>query len=188
MPDAEVYFWPQFFAAQERSRYWQELTSTVAWQQDKIKMFGKELLLPRLTAWYGDSGKSYSYSGLHLKPLAWLPVLLTLKETLVQVTGIAFNSVLLNYYRTGQDSMGWHSDDEPELGPNPVIASISFGETRRFYFRHKYNTTLPKQKIDLLPGSLLLMQGPTQHYWQHQIPKMAKVPGDRINLTFRVII
>ncbi|GEO05581.1 alkylated DNA repair protein [Adhaeribacter aerolatus] len=187
LPNAEIYFWPQFFSPRQSNYYLTELTRTVAWRQDKIRMFGKEFLLPRLTAWYGDAGKSYQYSGISMKPLPWLPVLLPLKEVVEAAAGHRFNSVLLNYYRHGQDSMGWHSDDEPELGLNPVIASVSFGQDRRFDLRHRQDKTVPKQSVWLEDGSLLLMQGATQHYWQHQLPKSAKAPGTRLNLTFRTI-
>ncbi|MGV3589178.1 MAG: alpha-ketoglutarate-dependent dioxygenase AlkB family protein [Adhaeribacter sp.] len=187
MPNAEIYFWPQFFSPAQSDYYLAELIRTVGWQQDKIKMFGKELPLPRLTAWYGDPGKSYRYSGITNIPLPWLPVLLPLKEAVEVAAGHTFNSVLLNYYRHGQDSMGWHSDDEPELGPNPVIASVSFGQTRRFDFRHRHDKNIPKKSIWLENGSLLLMQGPTQHYWQHQVPKATKLTQPRLNLTFREI-
>ncbi|WP_223816086.1 alpha-ketoglutarate-dependent dioxygenase AlkB family protein [Adhaeribacter rhizoryzae] len=187
MPNAKIYFWSQFFSPVQSNYYLTELIDTVAWQQDKIKMFGKELPLPRLTAWYADPGKSYRYSGITNIPLPWLPVLLPLKEAVEAAAGHTFNSVLLNYYRQGQDSMGWHSDDEPELGQNPVIASVSFGQTRRFDFRYRHDKNIPKQSIWLENGSLLLMQGPTQHYWQHQVPKATKLTQPRLNLTFREI-
>lgn len=187
LPNAEVYLWPELFSPAESNFYQAELIHTVAWRQEKIKMFGKELLLPRLTAWYGDPGKTYRYSGLQNEPLPWLPALLPLKKAVESATNYSFNSVLLNYYRHGQDSMGWHSDDEPELGPNPVIASVSFGQARRFDFRHRHDKTLPKQSVWLEHGSLLLMQGPTQHNWQHQVPKSAKATETRLNLTFREI-
>jgi alkylated DNA repair dioxygenase AlkB len=188
LPDAEIYFWREFLTADQSNLVFAQLIQTVAWRQDKIKMFGREHLLPRLTAWYGDAGKAYSYSGITMAPLPWLPALQTLKETIETAAGYPFNSVLLNYYRHGQDSMGWHSDDEPELGPNPVIASLSLGQSRRCDLRHKYDKNIPKYQLWLASGSLILMQGPTQHYWQHQIPKSTKLNEPRLNLTFRYII
>ena len=140
-----------------------------------------------MTAWYGDAGKTYCYSGITVEPIPWTPLLLSIKTRVEAVANTTFNSVLLNYYRGEQDSVSWHSDDEPELGQNPVIASVSFGATRKFQFKHKTNPDL-RAAIDLTPGSLLIMAGATQHFWKHQIPKTTKPVGARINLTFRVII
>jgi alkylated DNA repair dioxygenase AlkB len=188
MPDAGVYFYREAFTAQQNHRFLTGLIQGVAWRQDKIKLFGQEFLQPRLSAWYADAGKTYRYSNLLLEPLPWTPLLLEIKARTEAVTRQTFNSVLLNYYRHGQDSMGWHADDEPELGINPVIASVSFGAGRRFQFRHKYRKELPKINLALTAGSILLMQGATQHFWQHQLPKTTRVPEARINLTFRFII
>lgn len=187
MPDAEVYHWPDFFTAEQSDMYLQELISTVAWRQEQIKIFGKQILLPRLTAWYGDSGKSYSYSGIQNHPEPWTTTLLEIKRRVEIPAKAVFNSVLLNYYRHNQDSMGWHADDEPELGSNPVIASVSLGQARRFDFRQRINKNLPKVFVLLTHGSLLLMQGTTQHFWQHQVPKVSTQSGVRLNLTFRII-
>jgi alkylated DNA repair dioxygenase AlkB len=186
LPDAQVYYAPHFFSAQESDSYFKKLQQSINWQQEEIRMFGKQLPLPRLTAWYGDKG--YTYSGLYNAPQPWLPVLLELKERVEQVSKHTYNSVLLNYYRSGQDSMGWHSDDEKELGPEPCIASLSFGGERAFALRHRYRKELPAVKIALQHGSLLLMQGPTQHFWQHQVPKTARAIAPRINLTFRNVV
>ena len=186
LPDAEVYFAPHFFSKDESDVYFEKLKEQVNWQQESIKMFGKLLPMPRLTAWYGDKG--YTYSGLHNKPQPWLPVLLELKERIEQASGNKYNSVLLNLYRTGQDSMGWHSDDEAELGNEPAIASLSFGGERKFSFRHRTRKDLKSQSIDLTHGSLLLMQGATQHHWLHQVPKTARAMTPRINLTFRKVV
>jgi alkylated DNA repair dioxygenase AlkB len=142
--------------------------------------------IPRLTAWYGDQGKSYTYSGIEQHPEHWHPTLKLIKSKIEQIAQISFNSVLINLYRNGKDSVSWHSDDEPELGENPIIASVSFGATRRFYLRHKHSKN-HKIDIDLASGSFLLMQGETQHFWQHQIAKTAKEIQPRINLTFRII-
>ena len=187
MPDAEVYYYPYFFTEKQSNFYLQELQSTIAWQQEQIKMFGKQIWLPRLTAWYGDPGKTYQYSGIQNEPLPWTPALLEIKQAVETLAVVSFNSVLLNYYRHGHDSMGWHADDEPELSSNPVIASVSFGQTRRFDFRHRTNKNLPKKSVSLSSGSLLLMQGTTQHFWQHQVPKTNQPVASRLNLTFRII-
>jgi len=187
MSDAEVYYWPYFFTTKQSNFYLQELLSTISWRQDQIQLFGKQIWLPRLTAWYGDPGKTYKYSGIRNEPQPWTPALLEIKRAVENAGKVAFNSVLLNYYRHGQDSMGWHADDEPELGTNPVIASVSLGQERRFDFRHRTDKLLPKSSVYLTHGSLLIMQGPTQHFWQHQVPKINKPAAPRLNLTFRFI-
>jgi alkylated DNA repair dioxygenase AlkB len=158
----------------------------IDWRLDSIRMFGKLIPQPRFTAWYGDEGKSYQYSGLKMQPKPWNEGLLSLKNTIEPIAGVAFNSVLLNWYRDGQDHMSWHADDERELGKNPTIGSVNFGASRRFLLRRKDN---PSEKIEipLHHGSLLLMCGEMQHFWQHALPKAAKVKDTRVNLTFRVI-
>lgn len=134
----------------------------------------------------GDVGKSYTFSGIQLNPESWTPTLLKIKARVEAIANVSFNSVLLNLYRDGNDGISWHSDAEPELGQNPIIASVSFGELRRFLFKHKYQKDL-KEEIALTHGSFLLMSGTTQHFWQHQIPKTKKKVNSRINLTFRTI-
>ena len=158
----------------------------IAWRLDSILMFGKMIPQPRFTAWYGDEGKSYKYSGLTMQPKPWNEGLLTLKKAIEPLAKVTFNSVLLNWYRDGQDHMGWHADNEPELGKNPTIASVNFGVSRRFLLRRKDNKN---EKIEILlhHGSLLLMRSAMQHFWQHSLPKAAKVKENRVNLTFRVI-
>lgn len=141
---------------------------------------------PKLTFWYSDPGKPYTYSGITMIPTPWTPVLLDLKTKVESVSGVVFNSVLLNLYRDGSDSTGWHSDDESELGQNPVIGSLSLGRTRRFMLRHRFEKGL-KHQLELNSSSFLLMQKTTQHYWQHQVPKTKRPVPHRINLTFRVI-
>lgn len=141
--------------------------------------------LSRLTAWYGDNDKPYSFSGITLKPKSWNNELISIKEKIEPISKVKFNSVLLNLYRSGNDSISWHTDAEKELGVNPIIASVNFGATRKFQLRN--NNTKEKIEIELTNGSLLIMQGELQHYWQHQVPKTNKVVGERINLTFRVI-
>jgi alkylated DNA repair dioxygenase AlkB len=184
--DGEVIFYPNFFSIQESERLFSDLYSSVKWKQDTIRFYGKKIPLPRLTGWYGDEGKSYTYSGIEQHPDPWTPTLKLIKSKAEEISEVTFNSVLLNLYRDGKDSVSWHSDDEPELGKNPIIASISFGATRRFSFKHKISKNY-KIDINLLNGSLLLMKGETQQCWQHQIPKTSKFVEPRINLTFRLI-
>ncbi len=186
MPDAEVTFHADFFSADEREKLFQDLVDNIQWKQESARFGGKAVPLPRLTAWYGDAGKTYRYSGITVQPIPWTPLLLSIKSRVEAAANTTFNSVLLNFYRGERDSVAWHSDDEPELGTNPVIASVSFGATRKFQFKHKTNPDL-RTAVDLTPGSLLIMAGTTQHFWKHQIPKTTKPVGARINLTFRVI-
>lgn len=187
LPDADVAYYSEFFPPAESDHLFSELLKTTQWGQGRIKLYGKLYPEPRLTAWHGDEGMVYSYSGLTLHPLPWTENLLEIKARVDAAAGVTFNSVLLNLYRNGRDSNGWHQDNEPELGLNPIIASVSLGATRRFQLRHKLRKDLPRVDIDLEHGSLLLMSGATQQFWQHQIPKTAKPVGQRINLTFRVI-
>jgi alkylated DNA repair dioxygenase AlkB len=186
MPNAEVTFHRNFFELQESDEFFQILSDGIKWRQDKMKLYGKEIDLPRKTAWYGDRDKSYTFSGIHLNPEPWTPILLKVKERIEEVAGVEFNSVLLNLYRDGNDGISWHTDAEKELGENPVIGSVSFGGARRFMFRHRKDRSL-KAEVELTHGSFLLMAGETQHFWQHQIPKTARKVDPRINLTFRVI-
>lgn len=159
----------------------------IPWRREYIKMYGKHLALPRLTSWHGDPSKSYSYSGIHSTPQPWNKGLLYIKDKIEQTTGFSFNSVLLNWYRSGEDHMSWHADDEPELGNNPVIASVNFGVTRDFVLRRSDDHT-QKIVIPLAHGSLLVMAGQLQHYWQHSVPKRKTVQGSRFNLTFRTVV
>lgn len=187
MSDAKVTFYRNFFDLQESDALFQILLNEINWRQDKMKLYGKEIDLPRKTAWYGDRDKSYTFSGIHLDPEPWIPSLLEVKQCIEAVAEVQFNSVLLNLYRHGSDGISWHTDAEPELGENPVIGSVSFGGTRRFMFRHREDQDL-KAEVELTHGSFLLMGGETQHFWQHQIPKTSKKVEPRINLTFRVIV
>lgn len=187
MPDLEVTLYSNLFDLEEAERLFQDLSQTICWSQETITLFGKPHLVPRLVAWYGDRGKVYTYSGVTHQPHPWTETLLTIKDRVEAISQTAFNSVLLNLYRNGQDSMGWHSDDEPELGPAPVIASVSLGGTRRFQLRHRYRKEF-RTAIDLTDGSFLLMKSPTQQFWQHQIPKTRRPVEPRINLTFRTIV
>ena len=187
LPDAEVDFYPDFFQ-QQQQRCFDQLRDELQWTQDEITMFGKPVLIPRLNAWYGDSDAHYRYSGLQLTPIPWTSALLEVKQHIEKFLHCQFNSVLANYYRDGKDSMGWHSDDERELGERPLIASLNLGGTRRFSLRHRYNKQLPVTHIQLEGGSLLVMQGDTQRNWHHRVAKTAKPVAPRINLTFRTIV
>lgn len=157
----------------------------IDWHHDKIKMYGKEIYLPRFSAWYGDSNKPYTYSGLTLQPKEWNAGLLYIREQIFKASGVLFNSVLMNWYRDGNDYINWHTDAEKELGRNPTIGSVNFGEERDFVIR--LNDKSNKITIPLKHGTFLLMSGELQHYWQHSVPKRKKVKGSRFNLTFRVI-
>lgn len=172
-----------FLATQEADHVFAYLQNEVPWQQESINLFGRQVAQPRLQAWYGDA--EYTYSGLTMQPLPWSPLLLELKQRCEAASGTRFNSVLANLYRDGQDSMGWHQDNEPELGRNPVIASLNLGDSRRFVLKHKHNGE--RRQLDLHHGSLLIMSGETQHFWRHCVPKTAQPKSARINLTFRQI-
>ncbi|GGG99800.1 alpha-ketoglutarate-dependent dioxygenase AlkB family protein [Mucilaginibacter phyllosphaerae] len=186
LPADLIDYCPGLFSRYESDGLLQKLKDTVNWQQETIQMYGKLLNTPRLTAWYGDNSKTYAFSGKKYEPYPWTPELLYIKQKVEERAGITFNSVLLNNYRNGNDSVAWHADDEPELGTNPVIASVSFGQSRRFDIRHKQNHKL-KYAVELESGSLLIMKGDLQHNWEHQVPKSTKAINERINLTFRVI-
>ena len=185
MRDAEVALYRGVFRGADHDRLFAALRDSIAWEQHKIRVYGRTLAAPRLSAWYGDAGAVYSYSGLRLEPRAWTAPLLEIKARVEALAESAFNSVLLNLYRDGQDSVGWHSDAEPELGRNPLVASVSLGAERRFVFQHKKKRHY--LALDLEPGSVLIMGGSTQHYWRHQLPKTGRPVGARINLTFRTI-
>ncbi len=185
LPQAELLFDPAFLPAAEAETLLAQLRAEVAWEQRSIRLFGQEVPQPRLTAWYGDPAARYTYSGLHWEPTPWTATLRHLRQRVEAATGTRFNSVLLNLYRNGRDSMGWHADDEPELGPTPAIASLSLGATRRFRLRPRPGTPAQPFGLDLPTGSLLLMRGPTQQHWQHALPKTARPIGPRLNLTFR---
>lgn len=186
LPDAELIYYPDFYPIEKADFLLDKLFRESLWQQDDITVFGKTHKQPRLTALYGENEKPYTYSNITMFPNHFSKILEEIKEDIETISGKKFTTVLLNLYRDGNDSNGWHSDDEKELGNNPAIASLSLGAERMFHLKHK---TIPdlKTKIALNHGSLLLMQGPTQHFWKHQIPKTARKVGPRINLTFRLI-
>ena len=186
LPDADLLLWRQVDLGRPYESLLQELIDTTDWRQEQITVYGKPYLQPRLSAWHGDL--SYSYSGIRLEPRPWTPTLLDLKARVEALTDQAFNSVLLNYYRNHNDSMGMHSDDERELGRQPAIASLSLGEQRTFLLKHKSRKELKTVKLALQAGSLLLMRGNTQRHWRHGINRERKPCGHRLNLTFRTII
>jgi alkylated DNA repair dioxygenase AlkB len=161
------------------------LASSLAWKVHTVFVFGRWVEQPRLTAWYGNEGVPYRYSGSELRPHSWTPELVELREICEQVAGARFNSVLANQYRHGNDSVAWHADNEPELGVEPVIASVSLGAERRFDLRHR--ATGETVRVPLRPGSVLVMSGRTQEHWVHQVAKTRRPVGSRINLTFRWI-
>lgn len=184
--DGEIWIMENFMPQHKSPTYFRLLQDTILWRQELIKMYGKVHPVPRKTAWYGD-GFNYTYSGIVCNPEPWTKELLDIKRVIEHfLPGERFNSVLLNLYRDGSDKVGWHSDDEPELGLNPIIASVSLGATRRFDLKHK---TVPDQKfqVELTSGSLVVMCGTLQHHWLHQIPVQKRVEQPRINLTFRTI-
>lgn len=186
IPDAEIEYYPHFFDKDRSDALFEKLKAEIPWQQDEITVFGKTHPQPRLTSLFGNEGKPYSYSNIVMKPNPWNPLLMFIKGEIEAACHENFTTVLLNLYRDGRDSNGWHSDNERELGRDPVIASVSFGAERSFHLQH--NTFKEqKLKIKLEHGSLLIMKGTTQHFWKHQIPKTAKPIGPRINLTFRII-
>jgi len=188
LPDGDLLYTTDFLTPVEADDFLTRLTAEVAWEQHYVKIFGEDLPAPRLSAWYGDSDATYSYSGYSHAPLPWIAPLQELKKRIGSAVGTTFNSVLLNQYRDGRDSMGWHSDDEPELGSAPSIASLSLGGERRFVLRHKKRKDLKSVEISLAHGSLLVMRGSTQFFWKHQIPKTKKTIVARLNLTFRRIV
>ena len=188
LPDAKVEYFSGMFEERHATSLLDALIGKVEWVQNTIRFYGKESPVPRLEAWYGDAGKSYSYSGIRMDPNPWIDELLEIKKAIEPIAGTRFNSVLINYYRDGRDRVAWHSDDEKELGQNPVIGSVSLGAERRFKLRHKnYRKNGHQAEIMLVHGSLLVMKGPTQHFWKHEVPRTVRSVGKRINLTFRVI-
>jgi alkylated DNA repair dioxygenase AlkB len=186
LPDAEIIYYPQLFVKEQADTIYYELLKEIAWQQDNITGYGKTHPQPRLTALYGNDGKPYSYSNITMQPKPWNSLLQKIKYYIEASTECQFTTVLLNQYRDGKDSNGWHADNEKELGTNPIIASLSLGAERVFQLKHN-TISEAKKNIILEHGSLLLMKGSTQHFWKHQIPKTTKPIGNRINLTFRSI-
>ena len=184
--DAQLRYEPHFLDATTADRLFNHLTAQVKWKEDHIRIFGKTYLQPRLTALFGEQGKSYTYSGIQMLPTAFTPSLLDLKKKIEDLSGEHFTTCLLNLYRDGQDSNGWHADNEKELGDQPFIASVSLGASRTFHLKHREDRSL-RFRMQLEHGSLLLMGGAMQESWLHQIPKTRKSVGKRINLTFRKV-
>jgi alkylated DNA repair dioxygenase AlkB len=182
LPQADVAYAAQ--APHDADLWCTRLRAEVPWETHRIRLFGREIDSPRLSCWIGDSDAVYTYSGTRFAPHAWTAALSELRVWLEAMLHTPFNSVLCNLYRSGKDSMGWHSDDESELGAEPVIASLSFGAARRFRLRHRRDVT-QRLELDLAGGSLLVMRGPTQRNYRHDLPKTAREVGERINLTFR---
>jgi len=187
VPDADLVLWRQVDFGDEHGLF-MHLVEETPWRQEQVTVWGKTHMQPRLTAWYGDDAQSYSYSGITLSAMPWTPALLRIKEKVETLCGVSFNSVLVNYYRDHRDGMGFHSDDEPELGPAPVIASVTFGAARHFALKHRYRKDVANVKLLLPSGSVLLMKGDTQRYWKHGVPKQTQPCGPRVNLTFRRVL
>ncbi|MDH3378541.1 MAG: alpha-ketoglutarate-dependent dioxygenase AlkB [Gammaproteobacteria bacterium] len=181
--DGDIVYYPQFITADVAQELFAQLLATLHWEQPRVTLFGRDVPSPRLAAWYGDA--PYRYSGVTHQPRAWPEFLLPIRRAIEQTVMHKFNGMLANLYRSGQDSMGWHSDDEAELGVNPVVASLSLGAQRRFVLRHRRHRGLAPIAINLGNGSLLVMRGATQHHWRHSVPKTKRAVSARINLTFR---
>jgi len=187
MPDADVSILHNLDMPLPYDMMLRKLIDQTIWRQEAVRIYGKEYQQPRLVALYGDSGKRYDYSGIALHPLPWTDLLREIKRSIEDCTEHSFNAVFLNLYRDHNDSMGFHSDDERELGKNPVIASVTFGATRMFLLKHKFKKELPLVKVPLESGTVLLMKGTTQHNWKHGINKQTAPCGPRVNLTFRTL-
>jgi alkylated DNA repair dioxygenase AlkB len=185
LPEPEIEYVRHFLKQSVADELFEELFNEIPWQQDTISMWGKTHPIPRLQQWFADDGITYTWSGIEMAAMSWTPALGKIRQLLFEHTGIEFNSALANLYRDGSDTVGWHSDDEPELGAEPVIASVSLGAQRDFQIRHKNLSDVPTIKLSLEHGSLLLMRGTTQRDWKHQLPRRKKVSKPRINLTFR---
>ena len=182
----DIQYFPRFLTEAQCIHFFNQLRKQINWEQEALFLFGKKVQVPRLVAWYADKGITYTYSGRRHDPLCWTKTLKDLKLKIESYVSCSFNSVLCNLYRSGQDSMGWHSDDEAELGEAPVIASVSLGACRSFLFKNKKSKQTGKLVLE--PGSLLLMFGNCQQEWKHALPKTQKKVGERINLTFRHVI
>jgi alkylated DNA repair dioxygenase AlkB len=185
LPDGELTLFRRPDLGTAPGSLFSSLRASLAWRQETIVLFGKQMLQPRLLAWYGDPQAIYRYSGRRHDPLPWTAELSELRRRIEALTGARFNSVLANLYRDHRDSMGLHADDEPELGERPVIASLSLGEERVFRLKHRQRKDLRPVRLALTDGSLLVMAGATQRHWKHEVPKQSRPCGPRINLTFR---
>lgn len=186
LPDGDLMLWRSISCENDEGML-EFLIRDSRWRQEHVTLWGRTYPQPRLVAFYGDEGVRYSYSGVTLTAVPWTVTLATLKKKVESLCGASFNTVLLNYYRDHRDSMGFHSDDEPELGLNPMIASLSFGEERQFVLKHRHRVDIEDVRLMLPSGSLLLMKGATQANWKHGVPKRSKACGPRVNLTFRTV-
>lgn len=186
MADQDLQFIPQWQSDDLSQCWFQNLEQQLQWHQESLMMYGKQVQVPRLVAYYGDEHACYRYSGVWHQPMNWTPLLLTIKQRLEQSFQTPINSVLCNLYRNGHDAMGWHSDNEAELGSEPTIFSLSLGATRFFDYRRKDDHTI-KHRIELNNGSLVIMRGQFQALWQHQVPRQKRISAPRINLTFRYV-
>ncbi|WP_339625151.1 alpha-ketoglutarate-dependent dioxygenase AlkB [uncultured Winogradskyella sp.] len=187
LPNAELIYIPNFISLAEADRYYNSIEVETNWQHDDITVFGKTYKQPRLTALFGDSKQPYSYSNITMHPEPFTSPITIIKNKIEDISNSTFNTVLINLYRDGNDSNGWHADNEKELGNNPVIASVSLGETRPFHFKHRHIKE-QRHKLNLEHGSLLIMKGEMQSFWLHQIAKTKKKINPRINLTFRKLV
>lgn len=187
LPDAEAKVWQDWLTPGEQAKLLRAC-ETLAWEQSTLTIAGRQLPIPRLNCWYGDPGCHYAYSGIKLPLNSWIPELEWAKSLVEAATGAAFNSLLANLYRDGNDSVDWHADDEPELGRDPLIAMISLGDVREFSLKHRTQKNLPSLKLALAPGSLLVMGRNVQKRWLHRVPKTKKPVSCRISLTFRQVI
>lgn len=178
-------YYPRFFSDEVADKYLKDFMDRIEWREEHYVLYGKMVKAPRLMAWYGDTHATYYYSGIQHQPNLWIAPLTEIRNALESKFNCSFNSVLANLYRNGQDSMGWHADNEPELGKNPIIASVSFGSERQFYLRHNSQKSILKMLLQ--HASVLLMQGETQYFWKHALPKSSQIHSPRINLTFRTI-
>jgi alkylated DNA repair dioxygenase AlkB len=188
LPDGELLLWQRWIHPEQACACFRLLQQELAWEQSTIRIHGRNVLIPRQNAWYGDPGATYRYSRTTFEPHPWTATLQLIRQQVESTTAVHFNAVLANYYRDGADCVGWHSDDEAELGRNPPIASLSLGSARKFSLKHKRRKDLAPVYLNLEPGSLLLMRGATQHHWQHQIGRTRRLLTPRINLTFRRIV
>ncbi|WP_058833887.1 alpha-ketoglutarate-dependent dioxygenase AlkB family protein [Luteimonas abyssi] len=183
LPGADLRFDSAWLPRPEADAVFEALHAGLAWETHRIHLFGRQVDSPRRSVWVGDPDAHYRYSGAGFAPRPWTPVLRALGDRLETAIGTRFNSVLANLYRDGRDGMGWHSDDEPELGTQPVIASVSLGAPRRFVLKARVGDE--RLALELPPGSLLVMGGDTQRHYRHALPKTARPVGPRINLTYR---
>lgn len=187
LPEADLAFAPEWLPRVQADALFATLGAAIPWEVHRLRLFGREVESPRLSIWIGDPGAAYAYSGTRFQPRPWPAALLPVRARLLAELGVDFNSVLANLYRDGRDCMGWHGDDEAELGPRPVIASLSLGAARRFVLKQR-NGAGGKLELPLPHGSLLLMRGDTQRCYRHALPRTARPVGPRINLTFRRIL